>query len=242
MAILFSDGFETLPFTGFVKIPPWDATAGTGVITVTGALFNQGIYCVKHEEDITEWNYCNKTFVGGVELYTRYYVQVDTVPTIGAQILRLGVRCRKDVNNFVQARMHHDGSNLYWWIESRESGLYQVTQEAVASNPVADQWYCVELYMKTETADIANDGIARLWVDGVLKAEKLNCNFGTGNINRIDVLAENTNIPARVNFYSDCVVAADARIYCKVAPPVPAYPLIGKPLIAPIIVGRPKIR
>ncbi|GAH79390.1 unnamed protein product, partial [marine sediment metagenome] len=236
--ILFEDGFETLPFTGFIKIPPWDAQPGTGVVTVTGALFHQGTYCEKIEVDNGEWGYANVSFVGGNELYSRCYLRFDDAPDANGEFIPLGVRNRIDGNNFVMPMLWHDGADLYWGVELREATVYDHTNlEAVASNPAVDTWHCVETYMKSETGPATTDGIIRLWVENVLRVEKLNCDITDGNINRIDCGTSLNSTGARINVYIDCVVAADARIYCKVAPPVPAYPLIGKPLIAPIIVG-----
>jgi len=211
MAIIFQDGFETLPFTGLVKIPPWTATSivGVGSALIVEALDpNQGTYNAKATCAAAVSNArCWKIFAANDPVFARYYVKFLNINLPAPfDLCRLLTLDATDWQYLSAVTIRNNAGTIVWALDTFEAGVQTNTFSVVT--PVTGQWYCVEL-----KRDVANNR-QEIWVDNV---SILTQNMAiTTNTSRIYAgIYRNEQANLNVNRF-DCVDVQDQRVFCKV--------------------------
>ena len=214
--VIFESGWEN---SGGVDVTDGGAwTGSSGTPTVVASPVHHGSYAMKCDHEGVEYVY--KTFGSAyAAFFLRFYYRTDTLPPSGKwhDIVRFYEGASERASLF----LYHDGTYLELGIDI--NGAVEV-HDVIAANT----WYCMEFEYDN------NDDLHHLWLDGGLIVT--NTNAALGSVDTVQLGVAGTNAYTGDSFF-DCVVVADQRIYCETA-----YPLIGKPLISPIMVGRPKIR
>jgi hypothetical protein len=237
MAIIFESGFEELPFTGLVKIPPWTNTVIDfgGTLTVEAVNPNQGIYNLNaFVSTHNKGSRAIKSFAAEPLTFLRLYVKFNELIVNAGALLYVCRLMWGDWQYSLCAGISKQAGVQEWFLSVTEAGVATTTY-TVGATIVADVYYCIEI-----KRDVAGN-TQELWINDVNVLSNTVAITRDADHGEVGIVWNTDNATAH-RLFTDCVVIADARVYCKVAPPVPAYPLIGKPLIAPIIVGRPKIR
>lgn len=126
------------------------------------------------------------------ELYIRFYTRWETGLKIGGQNPNLFSPRQKLIYTFFDCGPPSSGGCGVWDIE-RDTfsltlsgtsytqgnwGWNQLFGGASGSDTASDgSWHCIEFHMKNETVNTANDGIARVFVDGVLRFNVTNVDY-----------------------------------------------------------------
>jgi len=209
MAILFQDGFETLPFTGLVKVPPWTGTNGV-ICIVENVDPHHGTYNAKFY-DVPQGGGANAYKTGlaaTAAMYHRSYFKFLVLPTTANSWMDIMGTADTDWQDSVFVSIRESGGVLYWGVTVYIAGVATRTYEAVASNPTTGVYYCIEVLR-----DVTNSR-TKLWVDEVLKIDIASAHVG--NSDRIwDGITFHNNV-ADLACRVDCVVVAVHRIYCEV--------------------------
>jgi len=201
--ILFQDGFETLPFTGLVHVPPWTGTGGAPV--VQAVTVHQGDYAAAFNAN---GEFCYINIAGQTTAYMRQYVNFaqDTDNTVRLMSLR------SQANGFIGGveRYRVGVGNIQWRLGYLSGAAILYTTSATPAFN-ADTWYCIEL-------EVVIDGAAgeyRVWIDGI--EEIAVTGLDTNDRGNVDQAESGTRsfFGTLFNLYVDCVVVADQRIYCK---------------------------
>lgn len=212
MVIIFQDGFETLPFTGLVKIPPWTATSIVGVgsaLIVENVNPHHGTYNAKATisaaPGAAAW--CSKVFVADDPAFGRFYVKFNTLG-VGADNMRLEI-FKLDANDWQYSsavEIYRAGGVLYWGIATFEAGGFSEQHSAVT--PVTGQWYCVEL-----KRDVANN-LQELWIDLVsVQVRNIAITQNTARVRAGYTYLETATLNI---MFMDCVDVQDQRVFCEV--------------------------
>ncbi len=207
MAILFQDGFETLPFTGFVKVPPWTGTGVGGGCTITvEADPHHELYSAR-VTGLPGWAYAYKTLGAAVnEAYICGYVKFTNTPSL---YIFCGVGWLNDAPQWA-AWSTIDKPNNKWGVwNQRGAATYWEAGVSVINN---GQWYCLELYCLRH----ATAGAVKLWVDSVLKVDQAGIDTGDDDLRRVCTGTYHSVGGHTCDVNLDCIVAADARIGCEV--------------------------
>jgi hypothetical protein len=206
---LFSDGFESGNFDAWSNT----GTGGGATIDVEDVHPHHETYNAIYGSliDANDFAIAVKTLVSEQsEIYMRAYLQFATVPQ-STTIQDIGCSFANVTSaGILWSGLQKVGADVYWGVEAVVGGTWTSYLEAVASNPVADTWYCVEIYLKVDGAA----GIVKLWVDGSLKVEQTDLDTDNrGNVKDIKLGAYlNATEGASITMYSDCVVVADTYI------------------------------
>ena len=200
MAILFSDGFETLPFTGLIHVPPWTGTGGAPTVVAQPC---QGLYSAFFDADES----CYRNHAAQSTLSSRIYFKIVQDYQAGyaggfmwhvasGTPLCYGLLFGGGTGLYLRYR---DGAALFY------SGVYAV-------NLVDGLFHCIEL--KTIVAD---PGEYRLYLDDVEVVTVVGKDTNDfGNVDRT-VLGKSWDYGTpKASWLIDCAVIADQRIFCKV--------------------------
>jgi hypothetical protein len=197
--ILFADGFESGDFS------KWTSTVndggGSAPLVQTG-LSHNGNYNMKGEvTGVDQSSGVTKEFSASAIVYFRFYMQLNSVPGLNKITYYAGL-FDAAFAEIVYVFIRNTAGINYWGFYSNLGSVS--IAEAVASNPVANKFYCVEL-MRDNT-----NNVATLWVDGIQKATQA-----------IAFTADSTGIAFGINnsssgssavFSGDDVVVADGYI------------------------------
>lgn len=199
---LFSDEFESNNFTAWSGFYSY----GTAVDPVTENVHpHHNTYNVKFN-GTSGGSCCYFDLVTQYPIvYSRQYYKFEDMPASGETIDCNRLSAPSDPSDEqLTAYVYNDpvtGTN--WGLRNGVIGVYTQYPESVASNPVADTWYCIEILR-----DVTNGKIT-LWVDGVLK---LQVNVALqGNTRYIYGGIQVDSASAKL-VYCDCVVISDAYI------------------------------
>lgn len=206
MAILFEDGFETLPFTGLVHVPPWTAASATA--TVVAAPVNQGDYAGKFDRIAPEAagaeNASKLIGTTYTELYLRAYVRVNAVGVLNRGYIGI----YDDWGNEIGLVGASAGRNVVLRYLSGGAML----EDTSASQFTLDFWHCLELYVKISDT-VGED---RVWLDSVELLDVAKAGLDNRIARDLGIITVGLrwgSVGTRV--YIDCVVCADAWIGCK---------------------------
>lgn len=210
MAILFSDGFESGDLTAWTGSQVYDA----GTITGGDTHPHHGIYNMK-AGNITaalSGGWCWKLLAAPpAEAYMRLYLMMTAVPSLNSGFQNCGPGFAKFATSdwLLYAGLENIAGSLFWGVMHWENPTIYY-YEAVASNPVANKWYCVEIYDKID----AVNGIIRMWVDGILKIERTGLDTTQRDtvITYVKSLGVGANQAAPFDLYADDVVVSDEYI------------------------------
>jgi hypothetical protein len=98
------------------------------------------------------------------------------------------------------------------------------------NNSATGNWYCFEIHVKSETSSGAGNGIAQWWVDGVLRHDHRNVNFGNSSTGFSFFMLPSNAVAATVggqdmyNDIDDVTVSKTGRIGCTGGTTPPAAP------------------
>lgn len=207
MAILFESGFEELPFTGAVKIPPWTSVAGAPI--VQGAIKNQGDYAGQFDRiapEVAGSESARKQLATTYsELYLRAYVRVNAVTTYNRGYIFM----LDDYGNYNVLV----GANSSRNVVLRYTSGGALLEDTSATQYTLDFWHCLELYaLISDTV-----GVYRVYFDDVELADVAKTGIDNRLLTDIEYIGVGLGyafVGAKV--YIDCVVCADERIHCKV--------------------------
>ncbi|MGA2767150.1 MAG: hypothetical protein ABSF24_02390 [Candidatus Bathyarchaeia archaeon] len=212
--VVFADGFESGNFNAWTGTHNWNS----GVTTVENANPHHGIYNMKIT-GLTALNDGGSAYKDlgspvAPEIYVRAYIKLSAMPTADGTPHMFGpgwglVGAGAGTWDLLPI-IEKSGANLYWGLSHWEGAGVNYL-ESSPSNPVANTWYCVEVYDYLHVSA----GIIRLWVDGVLKVEKTGLNTTQRDTSVHDVrLAAYLNAAEAggITMYGDYFVAADQPI------------------------------
>lgn len=207
MAIIFYDGFETLPFTGLVHVPPWTGViVGTNDTVIVEATDPKcGTYnMLAYRDNIVSHNaYVYKHFNPISEVWGRVFFKKTVGTASWQEVLVFNNQANGTIANLRIAGVN--GWRLYYL-----SGGATLTANV---NHAVDftNYICVELHVKIHGAT----GEYQVWVDGVLIYNLVG--LDTDDRGNVDYLrigdAGNAGTPSYTRF--DDVVVADQRIFCE---------------------------
>jgi hypothetical protein len=210
VATLFSDGFESGNFSA------WDGFGGsTGItleVTPAGAFHGVYGYRVSINGSAPAYAYASVLKSLGAsyhELYCRFYFRVVSASNWcrDIELVLMG-----DFWSNGQVMCNKSGSQFRLYMQTlNDSGSWSTT----GYGPVFSmgQSVCVEAYERMATGPGANDGILRLWQDGVLALEKTNIDNDTKPAANIFLLFNyNLVSPFAAVMEYDDVAVATARI------------------------------
>ncbi|PVX24646.1 MAG: hypothetical protein CW716_09620 [Candidatus Bathyarchaeum sp.] len=196
--VIFSDGFESADFSN------WNATENSPTIVQTP--LHHGSYAMQAVLANSASTNCraSKNITSTSEAYLRCYVRMEDLFT-GSGLKGIGPRFY--YSGGARAYAIVDCSNHKWGVRNHVNS--ETFYETGTSEINADEWYCLELYMKIDSSN----GELKLWVNGELKIEQIGLNTGTDNItgvsaNTYSQLAEGTER----TIYLDSVACADKHI------------------------------
>ena len=204
--LIFEDGFESGSFSVWTGV---SVTSGE-TATVVNTLAHHGTYSgrlMSNGNFRTERACCYESVASQAELYARGYFRV-AASGIAANDNRFFVMIFKAGGNPVAfAGWRMTGGVVKWCLLIR-SGTGWATAYSAAS-PALNQWYCVELHWKKDTAA----GLGEMYVDGALACSITGKNTTAyGNADRLEFgLPEIVNC-ANTTAYCDCVKVATAYL------------------------------
>lgn len=209
MAILFSDGFESGNFSAWSS---FDGNTGVTLEVTAGGAFH-GVYGYRVSVNGSAPGYANAnvwkalgTSYSG--LYCRFYFRVVSaanwcrdidVLLMGGDFWSHGqLLCNKSGNQF-RLCMQIINDSGYWSVTGY-GPMFSMGQRV-----------CIEAYQRMASGPGANDGILRIWQDGVLASENTHIDNDTKpSPNGFQLLNYNLVSPfAAVMEYDDVVVATD---------------------------------
>jgi len=174
MAIIFQDGFETLPFTGLIHCPPWTATFGTP--TVVAAPVHHGSYSAYFDN---RWDYCRKTIVGQTTVFARAYYYLTQLPAAN-QFMEI-MRFRGGGATIMSARIRYDLGVLQVGFRRYVPGILDVYTNF---NWLINTWYCLEMNFVKH----AITGHHELWVNEIQRAVNAGVNTsGAADVDTVDI-------------------------------------------------------
>jgi len=200
--IIFQDGFESGDFSAWTGT----STYGDATVSITNEKSHHGSYCLKATglDAPGERAFAYKTFATNYDaLYMRGYGMFnETWTSWNAHFISL-----ETTSQTILAPVYH-WTNQKWGLRYNNGGTWTNTWETGTSTVSPGVWYCVEIF-----CDTAN-GIAKLWVNGVLKLEVIGINYYYKPIQRAVAghrwVSTAQSSPRTV--YVDCVVVADTYI------------------------------
>ena len=220
---IFEDNFEgTFP-------SPWSGNSVSG--------FTQSFSTAQHHHNAKsliqtggngsgEYAEIYKSVTAATSYYMRAYLKLDALGSgnvttwLGPCVLSSGDA------NILGAGIRKEADGTRNWCVVNGGIASHIAYHASDSTINADEWYCLEIYCYVAAAP---NGIAKLWVNGVLVVEQtgVTTNYH-GNIARAAILTYTENGAYNTvdcSFYSDCAVVADA--YVGVESEAPA----GQPMV-----------
>ena len=203
MAELFNNGFEEGDFSA------WTGTLqnGTGnTITVQDTIKYAGTWAAKaHIQTGSGYGLAYKTLTMGATTYMRVYAQVSALPASGNLYWLFKIR---DTTNSKDWRVgiYNVGGTLKWFILNEVAGAYYTYDETM----LVDTWYCLELKVVID----GSAGECRLWRNGTEIITETGINTGSNNPTRAYIGYQSFDGTAG-DYYTDCVVVADAYIGCE---------------------------
>ncbi len=183
---IFSDGFETGLFDLWTDI--------IGTPTVQDVIKHTGLYAAFFDGS-TDLIY--KTFAAQAICYARGYFYFDTLPGAGNNLYIMALDDGSGYEESVNVRLD---SNQFI-LRVIEGGVG--TNYATGITAIADAWYCVEV-----KRDVTND-LTSVFINSV---ETTGNQAISSNSARLYVGVYTSSGTPAFDFYSDCVVVADAYI------------------------------
>lgn len=216
MAIIFSDGFESNDFSA------WTDTQVTGVgstITVESIDPHHGTYHCKAYTNTSAANaWVWKDIAEQSTCYGRAYIKIlSNLPSTPSDYYHpLGLFANSGATGLAYAAVYNDGGTVKWILRYRNGAnlLNSISSVTVS----LDTWYCVELKVVVD----GSVGEAILYIDGSAVATETS--IDTDNYGNVDRFVTGERYATRDtvhSIYVDCVVVADARIYCESAVSIP---------------------
>jgi hypothetical protein len=191
--VIFSDGFESGDFSA------WNSTEGSPVIVSSPT--HHGAKAAQGTGSGSVW-IAYVPFSPYSDAYFRGYIRFPSVLGAGEY-----AECMTIIGT--------EGQQMYLWqygttfqlrVPSGDNSISDITI-------TANTWYCIEIRRKVG----AGDGVAQLWIDGILKVSKT-AETITGNSQMFRSGTCGTNSEGYVTI-GDCYVIADAYIGPEGAPP-----------------------
>lgn len=151
---IFSDGFESGDFS------EWTGTTGSPTVTSTNP--HHGSY----EMTINSDEYAYIEFTTTATVYTRFYVNFQTIPTSNGQYADLmAVRDGYDGTWGAIPYIYRTGAKNWLYCAK---GDWSDCSDTYQWDPSTDTWYCLEVGFYQH----ASAGWIRVWLDGVLRIEE----------------------------------------------------------------------
>jgi hypothetical protein len=176
MTQFFSDGFESGDFSA------WNSTSSGGGAArpeVTTNRPHYGTYNMQYTITNGYYSKATKTITASNTLYARVYFSLDTLPASGKQCTLIAF---SGSGSIAKIYATNNAGNTVWKLSLRENGVYQ--NYLAATGPNANAYYCVELYIKIDSAA----GEATLYVnDCAVASTSGKKTDNNGNITAVDV-------------------------------------------------------
>jgi len=195
----FEDGVLTVD-------DPWDGeTTGGGETAAVDADSYSGAYGAKFTSDNSaqyESAFLSQEGLNYTEVYVRMYVKIEAedMDTTGNYIQLLSLRNSSDADLAAMGVRYNGASETQWWQLNRNGSSYESQHY---SNPVIDQWYCVEIYWLFH----ATGGITKTWIDGVERMSATSKDTADyGNVEGIRCGINASNAAATI-YIDDCVIS-----------------------------------
>lgn len=202
--VLFSDGWETAQdFT----------TNWTGSISATCSVEtnnpHHGIYNAKFAHSGGGYPAAYKTLgTSHAELYVRGYQKLSALPTNNLGADTFGIVNKNLNTDFGIVTVFNNAGTMSWRCAYRDVDGRQITFVAATIN--ADQWYCIEIYLKCGSSD----GVFTVWIDGVQILNVTGIHSLVPTVDTIEVGDDYYGFSNTFNhdIFIDCVVVGDGYI------------------------------
>jgi len=148
---IFTSDFET----GAI-VPPWTDNSGGTIVT---SPVHHGTYAAHMAEN----SKFDKSISATSPCYARLYGQISSLPTNGSYRTFFGLDSLSCPINVVSCGIYNDNGTYKWYMCYDRAGTMTYVV-AASPNPVADTFYCVELYWKKGAS---SDAECKLYIDGV---------------------------------------------------------------------------
>jgi len=217
--IIFTDDFETGNLSKWdgVYNEPQMSPPDVGSVVVYRGNYAAHVH-VKSMSSVYAGCYKN---ISQKHVNQRQYIQFTPFNNLNAGSLKFADVARLDLSDEIQATIERDvAGNTVWELQIKEQGVWSKHPSTIVAVP--NQWYCVEV--EAQAATVGGDGIARLYINGVLAVELLNCNFGTAPFDRVYIGLIWTEMQCEADYdvYIDDFALGDSYIGPEGAPPTMA--------------------
>lgn len=147
---IFTSGFETGDFS------EWTENSGG---TIVSSPVHHGTYAAHMAENSKFY----KSISATSPCYARLYGQISALPANGVYRTFFGLDSLACPLNVVSCGIYNDNGTYKWYMCYDRAGTMTYVV-AASPNPVADTFYCVELYWKKGAS---SDAECKLYIDGV---------------------------------------------------------------------------
>jgi hypothetical protein len=203
--VFYEDGFESGRFNG------WSGTSRSPgeIATVVSTFAHHGAYSSKFTSNGTggsEYSYCYKTISSSTELYVRGYFYVSQSGIVDESD-RFYFIILAGSDNVAYAGWRKVGGLVKWCLVIR-NGTSNVFSYS-ASSPALNQWYCVELHWKEDSAN----GLGELYINGAKVCSIMGRNTASyGNVTKVRLGLPAIYYCSGTIVYGDCAKIASTYI------------------------------
>jgi len=152
---IFIDGFENGDFSAWTTTD----TSGTGTVEVVSDVKYDGMFSSKIDSG-TGYGRIRKSVGSQTDLYMRYYVMFESMPSLGGTFRHVEIG-RLNVSNLLEVFLANVGGTVKWRIEFRNGSTFYEATSDQQTNPSPLTWYLVEARLKYGTTD----GEYHVWIN-----------------------------------------------------------------------------
>src|SRR4030042_2299266 len=189
----YADGSEMTDDFDDNDITDWTETETGGTVSAAG-----GVFVCHVDRTLGTQAMATKGVTGRTEYHASFKMRLDTVPTFvaGNQMQGGGFSSKLHVGYY------NDAGKIKFRVNTWDDAA-AATSTTLAAAVTEDVWYNVCIYWKAATAPGANNGIAKVWIDGVIKHDVSNLDTDTLTITAAKLGSNAMSTGGQIDFSID---------------------------------------